>query len=181
MLREATREVRARRRRGRDRHHQPTRDGGDLGSQDGPAPIHPAIVWQDRRTADVCAALKAEGHEPRVTEVTGLLLDPYFSGTKIAWVLDKVPGARGRAEAGELLAGTMDAWVIWKPHGRRGSRHRRHQRLAHPAVRHRCPGASGSSEMLDLFNVPGALLPKVLRLRRRLRRQPRRRSWAARS
>ena len=77
-------------------------------------PIHRAIVWQDRRTADTCAALKAEGHEPRVTETTGLLLDPYFSATKIAWILDQVPGARARAEAGELAFGTVDSWLIWQ-------------------------------------------------------------------
>src|SRR4051794_1604248 len=77
-------------------------------------PIHKAIVWQDRRTAEACEKLRADGHEARVTEITGLLLDPYFSGTKIAWLLDQVGGARGRAQAGELLAGTIDTWVIWK-------------------------------------------------------------------
>ncbi|HEX2800819.1 MAG TPA: FGGY family carbohydrate kinase, partial [Phenylobacterium sp.] len=82
-------------------------------------PIHRAIVWQDRRTARTCEGLRAVGHEPRVTELTGLLLDPYFSGTKIAWLLDQVPGARARAEAGDLLAGTMDSWVIWKLSGGR--------------------------------------------------------------
>src|SRR5690606_10856610 len=76
-------------------------------------PIHHAIVWQDRRTADHCDDLRAAGVEPRVTEITGLLLDPYFSGTKLAWLLDNVPGARARAEAGELLAGTIDCWLIW--------------------------------------------------------------------
>ena len=75
-------------------------------------PIHRAIVWQDRRTAAVCDKLRAAGLEPRVTAITGLLLDPYFSGTKIGWLLDQVEGARAKAEAGELLAGTIDAWVI---------------------------------------------------------------------
>jgi glycerol kinase len=77
-------------------------------------PIHPAIVWQDRRTADACERLRDAGYGERVTEITGLLLDPYFSGTKIAWILDHVTGARARAEAGELLCGTMDTWVIWR-------------------------------------------------------------------
>ncbi|MDO9248332.1 MAG: FGGY family carbohydrate kinase, partial [Phenylobacterium sp.] len=77
-------------------------------------PIHRAIVWQDRRTAATCERLRRAGHEARVTEITGLLLDPYFSGTKIAWMLGDIPGARARAQAGELLVGTMDSWVIWK-------------------------------------------------------------------
>lgn len=123
-------------------------------------PIHPAIVWQDRRTADVCAKLKAEGHEPRVTEITGLLLDPYFSGAKIAWILDKVPGARARAEAGELLAGTMDCWVIWRLTG--GAVHATDATNASRTLLFDIAAQTWSAEMLDLFNVPGALLPKVL-------------------
>jgi glycerol kinase len=123
-------------------------------------PIHPAIVWQDRRTADVCDRLRDAGHEPAVTAATGLLLDPYFSGTKIAWILDKVPGARRRAEAGELLCGTIDTWVIWRLTGKEAPRHRRHQRLAHPAVRHPDPGLVGR----DAGPVRRAarLLPTVL-------------------
>jgi glycerol kinase len=74
-------------------------------------PIHHAIVWQDRRTAPVCARLKKAGLEPKFSRKTGLLLDPYFSGTKIAWILDKVKGARKRAEKGELLAGTIDTFL----------------------------------------------------------------------
>ncbi|MBO9544710.1 glycerol kinase GlpK [Caulobacter sp.] len=123
-------------------------------------PIHPAVVWQDRRTAEVCAKLKDEGHEPRVTEVTGLLLDPYFSGTKIAWILDKVPGARVRAEAGELLAGTMDSWVIWRLTG--GAVHATDATNASRTLLFDIAEQAWSAEMLDLFNVPGALLPKVL-------------------
>ena len=82
-------------------------------------PVHRAIVWQDRRTAEVCARLKAEGAEPDVTAKTGLLLDPYFSGTKLAWILDNVDGARARAEAGELAFGTVDTWILWKLTGGR--------------------------------------------------------------
>lgn len=123
-------------------------------------PIHPAVVWQDRRTAEVCAALKAEGHEPQVTEVTGLLLDPYFSGTKIAWILDNVPGARARAEAGELLAGTMDCWVIWRLTG--GAVHATDATNASRTLLFDIATQAWSAQMLDLFNVPGALLPRVL-------------------
>src|SRR5512134_3891972 len=78
------------------------------------APIHRAIVWQCRRTAPVCDRLRAEGLEPTVRERTGLVLDAYFSGTKIAWLLDHVPGARRKAEAGELAFGTVDTWLAWK-------------------------------------------------------------------
>ncbi len=76
--------------------------------------VHRAIVWQDRRTADICARLKADGHEPAITEKTGLIIDPYFSGTKVAWILDQVPGARARADRGELMFGTVDCWLLWR-------------------------------------------------------------------
>ena len=82
-------------------------------------PLHRAIVWQDRRTADVTARLVAQGHEPQVQQATGLILDPYFSATKFAWLLDAVPGSRARAEAGEVKLGTIDAWLIWKLTGGR--------------------------------------------------------------
>ena len=81
--------------------------------------IHNAIVWQDRRTAPLCARLRAEGHEALVTARTGLLLDPYFSATKIAWLLDNVPGARADAEAGKLAFGTVDSWLVWRLTGGR--------------------------------------------------------------
>src|SRR6202789_3356414 len=80
----------------------------------GGAPIHNAIVWQDRRTADACRELKAKGLEPKVAAATGLLLDPYFSATKLAWILDHVPGARTRAARGELCFGTIDSWLVYK-------------------------------------------------------------------
>ncbi|MBF3270205.1 glycerol kinase, partial [Pseudomonas aeruginosa] len=76
--------------------------------------IHPAIVWQDRRTADYCAELKAAGHEANVSARTGLLIDPYFSATKLRWILDNVPGARQRAERGELRFGTVDCFLLWR-------------------------------------------------------------------
>lgn len=77
-------------------------------------PIHNAIVWQDRRTAEICERLRKAGCEDDVTAQTGLLLDPYFSGTKVKWLLDTVPGARDRAAAGELLFGTIDTFLIWR-------------------------------------------------------------------
>ena len=77
-------------------------------------PLHRAIVWQDRRTAELCAKLKQEGHEPLFRRKTGLVLDPYFSGTKLRWLLDHVPGARRRAEKGELAFGTVDTWLLWQ-------------------------------------------------------------------
>src|SRR5258708_7216688 len=76
--------------------------------------IHRAIVWQDRRTADICAKLKSEGYEPDISARTGLIIDPYFSGTKVAWILDQVPGARERADRGELMFGTVDCWLLWR-------------------------------------------------------------------
>ena len=77
-------------------------------------PLHRAIVWQDRRTTDACKALRAAGHEATFRDRTGLVLDPYFSGTKIAWILDHAPGARARAEKGELAFGTIDSWLVWR-------------------------------------------------------------------
>ena len=76
--------------------------------------IHKAIVWQDRRTATLCATLRAEGHEALVTAQTGLLLDPYFSGTKLKWILENVEGAKAKAKAGDLLFGTVDSYLIWR-------------------------------------------------------------------
>ena len=76
-------------------------------------PVYPAIVWQDKRTADFCDQLKAEGHQKVIRQKTGLVIDAYFSGTKVKWILDHVEGAREKAEAGELLLGTIDTWLIW--------------------------------------------------------------------
>ncbi|MGH6998146.1 MAG: glycerol kinase GlpK, partial [Phenylobacterium sp.] len=123
-------------------------------------PIHRAIVWQDRRTAPTCERLLAAGREPQVTDITGLLLDPYFSGTKIAWILDRVDGARARAEAGELLAGTMDSWVIWKLTG--GKVHATDATNASRTMLFDLKAQAWSDEMLDMLGVPRALLPTVL-------------------
>jgi glycerol kinase len=122
-------------------------------------PIHNAIVWQDRRTEPMCERLREAGLESRVTEVTGLLLDPYFSGTKIAWLLDTVPGARVAAEAGDLLAGTMDTWVIWKLTG--GRVHATDATNASRTLLYDLRGGDWSPEMAALLNVPLGLMPQV--------------------
>src|SRR5439155_10951304 len=82
-------------------------------------PIHPAVVWQSRASAEICERLRAEGHEKLVRDRTGLVIDAYFSGTKIRWILDRVPGAQKRAEAGELVCGTIDTWLVWNLTGGR--------------------------------------------------------------
>ena len=99
-------------------------------------PISNAIVWQDRRTAGACEELRRAGVEDRVRARTGLCLDPYFSATKIAWILEHVAGARERAEAGELAFGTVDSWLAFRLTERAAARHRRHQCQPHAAVRH---------------------------------------------
>ena len=121
-------------------------------------PIHPAIVWQDRRTAETCQALK--GAEEEVVRVTGLLLDPYFSATKIAWILDQVDGARARAERGELLCGTIDAWLVWRLTG--GEVHATDATNASRTLLFDLEAQAWSPRMLALFDVPAAMLPQVL-------------------
>jgi glycerol kinase len=123
-------------------------------------PIHPAIVWQDRRTAGACDRLREAGHEAEVSEVTGLLLDPYFSGTKIAWILDHVTGARDRAQSGELLCGTMDSWVIWRLTG--GAVHATDATNASRTLLFDIEAQDWSQPMLDMLGVPASLLPRVL-------------------
>jgi glycerol kinase len=123
------------------------------------APIHRAIVWQDRRTADQCALLKAENLEPLVQERTGLLLDPYFSATKIAWLLDHVPGARSRAERGELACGTIDCFLLWRLTG--GAVHATDATNASRTSLFDIHAQQWDEELCRLFRVPGSLLPKV--------------------
>lgn len=121
--------------------------------------IHNAIVWQDRRTSDVCEALKQAGHEPMVAEKTGLLLDPYFSGTKIAWILDHVDGARARAEAGELLAGTVDSWLIWRLTN--GVSHVTDATNASRTMLYNIHTNAWDDALCDLLRVPKSILPSV--------------------
>ena len=122
-------------------------------------PLHRAIVWQDRRTADSCAALKAAGHEPMVTARTGLLLDPYFSGTKLAWLLDDIPGARDRARAGELAFGTVDSWLIWNLTG--GKVHATDATNASRTLLFNIETGVWDAEICALLNIPMQLLPEV--------------------
>lgn len=121
--------------------------------------IHPAIVWQDRRTANVCAGLRARGQENRVVERSGLLIDPYFSATKIAWILDEVEGARERAEAGELAFGTVDTWLLWHLTG--GRSHLTDATNASRTALFNIHRQEWDDDLLRLFRVPRALLPEV--------------------
>ena len=122
-------------------------------------PVHRAIVWQDRRTAALCKQLRDEGREDWVRSRTGLVLDPYFSATKLAWLLDNVPGLRARAEAGELAAGTIDAWLIWQL--TRGKVHATDATNASRTLLYNIDRLDWDDELLALFRVPRALLPEV--------------------
>jgi glycerol kinase len=122
--------------------------------------VYNAIVWQDRRTAEACDELRAAGHDKNINQRTGLLLDAYFSGTKIAWILDNVPGVRKRAEAGDLLFGTIDTWLVWKM----TSGHNVHVTDPSNASRtllYNIHTGKWDEEMLKLFRIPGSLLPEV--------------------
>ena len=124
------------------------------------APIGKAIVWQDRRTSDLCTALKEAGAEPIVTAKTGLLLDPYFSGTKIAWLLDNVEGARSRAKRGELAFGTIDSFLIWRLTG--GRVHATDATNASRTLLYNIHDGAWDDELLELLGVPREILPDVL-------------------
>jgi glycerol kinase len=123
-------------------------------------PVAPAIVWQDRRTADHCARLKAEGHEPEISRRTGLLLDPYFSGTKLAWLLDSDPLLRARAERGELAFGTVDSWLTWKLTG--GAQHITDATNASRTLLYNVVTGEWDDYVLNLLRIPRALLPRVV-------------------
>ena len=123
------------------------------------APIHNAIVWQDRRTADICGILKSEGHEAFVTQRTGLLLDPYFSGTKIKWILDRVEGAHVRARLGQLAFGTVDSWIIWNLTG--GEAHVTDATNASRTMLYDIHDGDWSSDLCTLLDIPMAILPGV--------------------
>ena len=123
-------------------------------------PIHPAIVWQDRRTADLCAALRQSGAEAEVTAKTGLLLDPYFSATKIAWILNTVPGARAQAESGKLAFGTVDSWLIWTLTD--GRVHATDATNAARTLLFNIHRQDWDEDLLRLFDIPRAILPQIL-------------------
>jgi glycerol kinase len=121
--------------------------------------IHRAIVWQDRRTAATCAALKADGLEEIFSRRTGLILDPYFSGTKVAWILDNVPGARARAERGELAFGTVDSYLLWRLTN--GAVHATDATNASRTLLYDIHEGAWSDELLALLRVPRSVLPEV--------------------
>lgn len=121
--------------------------------------IHNAIVWQDRRTADICAGLKSAGLEDTVNKRTGLLLDPYFSGTKVSWILDNVPGARDAANAGRLAFGTVDSFLLWRLTG--GKVHATDATNASRTLLYDINKKRWSLYLLDLFRVPQSLLPQI--------------------
>jgi glycerol kinase len=123
-------------------------------------PIYPAIVWQDRRTAELCARLKQEGHEPAVRSKTGLLIDPYFSGTKVAWILDNVSGARARAEQGKLAFGTVDCWLIWNLTS--GKRHITDRTNASRTLLYNIVDDRWDLELLRLLDIPEGMMPEVV-------------------
>ncbi len=123
-------------------------------------PVHNAIVWQDRRTAAFCQTLKDKGLEEAFTERSGLLLDPYFSGTKVAWILDNVDGARERAAAGDLAFGTVDTWLIWKLTN--GKHHVTDATNAARTLMFNISTNEWDEELLGHLNVPRAMLPEVL-------------------
>ncbi len=123
-------------------------------------PVYNAIVWQDRRTADVCRALVKKGAEPLVREQTGLLIDPYFSATKIAWVLDNVEGVRKRAEAGDIAFGTVDCYLLWRLTG--GKVHATDATNASRTMLFNVHTQDWDDRLLELLDIPRAILPEVL-------------------
>ena len=122
-------------------------------------PVHHALVWQDKRTADYCDGLKSDGKSEWVREKTGLVIDAYFSGTKVKWILDHVEGARNRAEAGELLMGTIDTWLIWKLSG--GDLHITDPSNACRTLLFNINTMDWDTELLELLTVPRSMLPEV--------------------
>ncbi|MDE2413986.1 MAG: glycerol kinase GlpK [Comamonadaceae bacterium] len=123
-------------------------------------PLHHAIVWQDRRAEPACARLRAQGHAAAIQAKTGLLVDAYFSGTKLQWLLDNVPGARAQAERGELAFGTVDSWLIWQLTG--GQRHVTDVSNASRTMLFNVHRNQWDDELLALLNIPHSLLPEVL-------------------
>src|SRR5690606_5359017 len=122
-------------------------------------PIHPAIVWQDRRTAGYCDELKEQGHGATIQKKTGLLIDAYFSASKIHWLLNHVPGAREKAGKGELAFGTVDTWLIWNLTG--GEKHLTDATNASRTMLFNIHTLEWDQELLELFGVPESMLPEV--------------------
>jgi glycerol kinase len=122
-------------------------------------PLHNAIVWQDRRSAATCDRLKSQGLEGLFREKTGLVLDPYFSGTKLSWILDNVSGARKRGEAGELLFGTVDSWLLWNLTG--GQQHKTDASNASRTLMFNIHSGAWDEELLEILHLPVAMLPEI--------------------
>ena len=123
------------------------------------APIYNAIVWQSRQTAGICEELKAQGYSDTFRDKTGLLIDAYFSGTKVKWILDNVEGAREKAERGDLLFGTIDTWLVWKLSG--GKAHVTDYSNASRTLMYNIYDLKWDQELLDILDVPASMLPKV--------------------
>ena len=123
-------------------------------------PVYNAIVWQDRRTAEFCAQLQKDGNEEQIRRKTGLLIDPYFSGTKVAWILDNVNGARARAEQGKLAFGTVDSWLIWNLTS--GKRHITDRTNASRTLMYNIVNDEWDADLLKLLNVPESMMPEVV-------------------
>ncbi|HWS70253.1 MAG TPA: glycerol kinase GlpK [Steroidobacteraceae bacterium] len=131
-------------------------------------PIYNAIVWQDRRTAELCAQLQKDGNEDQIRKKTGLLIDPYFSGTKIAWILDNVEGARSRADHGKLAFGTVDSWLIWNLTS--GKRHVTDRTNASRTLLYNVVEDRWDKDLLKLLNIPESMMPEVVWSSERLAR-----------
>ena len=130
-------------------------------------PVHRAIVWQDRRTAEACAALVRQGLEETVRDKTGLVIDPYFSASKIEWLLDHVDGLRPRAERGEIAFGTVDSWLVWRLTG--GAVHATDYSNASRTMLYNIRRLDWDDELLEAFAIPRAILPEVRAVVRMLR------------
>ena len=132
-------------------------------------PIYHAIVWQSRQTQDICHSLKEKGYESIIRDKTGLLLDPYFSATKVKWILDHVAGARERAEKGELLFGTIDTWLIWKLSG--GKAHVTDYSNASRTLLYNIYDLQWDEELLQIFQIPASMLTQsvIISLDRKFR------------
>jgi glycerol kinase len=124
------------------------------------APVYNAIVWQDRRTAELCAQLQRDGNEEQIRRKTGLLIDPYFSGTKVAWILDNVNGARARAEQGRLAFGTVDSWLIWNLTS--GKRHITDRTNASRTLLYNIVDDRWDQDLLKLLKIPESMMPEVV-------------------
>lgn len=122
-------------------------------------PVHRALVWQDRRTADLCSRFREEGHEDEIRARTGLLLDPYFSATKLLWILENEPGLKERAEAGELAAGTIDSWLVWKLSG--GRLHITDPTNASRTLLYNLDDRGWDERLTGLFGIPPGILPEI--------------------